>query len=140
RNVALKQNTTQSGIYIDETYTAEYSNSSNAVDGKALYNFSEKSCAHPFSGNRNKQFWTVLFSPHVVTGYVLYDRQDNFANFKGFQLTASSGSKIQFKYTDVPKNGEREIYRIADYQKRIVTNVTIDRDNDLNVCEVEVYG
>uniref|UniRef100_A0A2C9KK38 EGF-like domain-containing protein n=1 Tax=Biomphalaria glabrata TaxID=6526 RepID=A0A2C9KK38_BIOGL len=75
RNVALKQSTTQSGAYTDRSHTEEYSNSSNAVDGKALYSFKEKSCAHPYSGNR-KEFWSVKFPPRVVTGYVLYDRQE----------------------------------------------------------------
>ncbi|KAK6991254.1 multiple epidermal growth factor-like domains protein 11, partial [Biomphalaria glabrata] len=139
RNVALKQSTTQSGAYTDRSHTEEYSNSSNAVDGKALYSFKEKSCAHPYSSNR-KQFWSVKFPPRVVTGYVLYDRQDGAENFNGFKLTASTGNEIQFEYIDEQLKVPKRIYTIPHPHKSPVSNVTIYRDGTLNVCEVEVYG
>ncbi|KAK6991253.1 multiple epidermal growth factor-like domains protein 11, partial [Biomphalaria glabrata] len=64
----------------------------------------------------------------------------NVENLIGFTLTTFPRTDKSFYFKDKNVAVEKKIYRLLDPRKNIVSNVTITRQNYLNICEVEIYG
>ncbi|CAL1548640.1 unnamed protein product, partial [Lymnaea stagnalis] len=68
RNIALKQNASQSS-----TYNSDSSRASNAVDGNTSGDFKDNSCTHTAEGDRTP-LWNLTFSrPQFIQRYILYN-------------------------------------------------------------------
>ncbi|CAL1529556.1 unnamed protein product [Lymnaea stagnalis] len=144
RNIALKQNTTQAGTYIEPSpkFTSR-TKSENAVDGNRNSNFDTGSCTH--TDTKESANWTLTFALlHYAHTYVLYNREGRNADrLQKFQLVSyDTNSNPLFTYRD---NGtQQQVYRVRDYEiGDNISSVTITanhRENILTLCEVEIYG
>ncbi|CAL1530026.1 unnamed protein product, partial [Lymnaea stagnalis] len=76
RNVALRQNASQSGTYVDRTGVSTVA--SNAVDGTTIQDYFKGSCTHTWNSQWNSHrvsYWNLtLQRDYFITRYVLYNR------------------------------------------------------------------
>ncbi|CAL1546510.1 unnamed protein product, partial [Lymnaea stagnalis] len=95
RNIALKQNASQSS-----TYNSDSSRASNAVDGNTSGDFNNNSCTHTAGGDRNPH-WNLTFSrPQFIQRYILYNRNILGRRLQSFQLNSFFMNNSVFNYTE----------------------------------------
>ncbi|XP_059173383.1 multiple epidermal growth factor-like domains protein 6 isoform X2 [Physella acuta] len=137
RNVALKQNTSQSSDYT-EAGVVRYS--FMAVDGNTSGNFSHITCTH--TAEHQPGSWRVIFSStKSVNRYLLYNKNTERQRLKGFVLNSynNAGTKL-FEYRDTSSNDNVPIYTISSSSHGPVSYVNISVRDILTLCEVEIYG
>ncbi|CAG5127992.1 unnamed protein product [Candidula unifasciata] len=139
RNLALRQNTTQSSLY------ELFATSDKAVDGNTDKAYTKKSCSHTEGGKDYPNLNLTLSRPQHVTRYVIYNRSNRRDRLKGFVLTSYSQSLTPvFNYTDRKASAQLVYTVIADnvtvptYLVNVVATDT--REKILTLCELEVYG
>ncbi|CAL1536338.1 unnamed protein product [Lymnaea stagnalis] len=151
RNLALKQNATQSSIYYDPNGVSTIAD--NAVDGNTNTNYGSGSCAHTDSPIAEPH-WNLMFPNTVnINRIVVYNRLDVGGNLdgkccsirlKGFKIAVydslrqkvysftDTSSKPQVSYTVI----EPKINVNASEMQISVANP----EKVLALCEVEVFG
>ncbi|KAH9491432.1 hypothetical protein Btru_032161 [Bulinus truncatus] len=147
RNVALKQNATQTSVM--GRYMA-----SLAVDGNTNGQFQYNSCTHT-EGHDASPAWTlVLDTPKKISRFVLYNRQDccieRLTQFK-LQAMGSSGDVV-FAY-NVSSLGVMPLYDVTVHPSEPIVQITIStalstlmrdkyghQNHILTLCEVELNG
>ncbi|CAG5128782.1 unnamed protein product, partial [Candidula unifasciata] len=144
RNVALKENATQSSTH---NFRDIRNSADKAVDGNTDQNFGRSSCTHTaiyVNKDGHIPTWTLRFSrQRSVHRYVIYNRADNcIRRIMGFKLESFDAlNRSVFVYRDSSPN-PKSIYTISHQPLdigMIVVSIT-NSDLVLTLCEVEVYG
>ncbi|KAH9492061.1 hypothetical protein Btru_026709 [Bulinus truncatus] len=146
RNVALKENTTQSTAYSDGVPLTFY-DSSKAVDGNTNNDFNKKSCTH--TKNETTPHWNITFSHHwIVSRFVLFNRNDNNPErLTRFILqTYDNENQLIDKYQD-NQSSNQDYYQVINSIntpiKRVqitATHVNEKQEIFLTICEFEAYA
>uniref|UniRef100_A0A0B7B5B8 Fucolectin tachylectin-4 pentraxin-1 domain-containing protein n=1 Tax=Arion vulgaris TaxID=1028688 RepID=A0A0B7B5B8_9EUPU len=135
RDVALRQNTTQSSTYA--TYGSD-----KAVDGNTDPQFSITNTCTATNLETNPS-WSVRFSiPEAVNRYVLYNRDTNPERLVNFNFTSlNSANAVVYNYMDASTT-PLSVYTIVTTTATVST-VTIQLSGTnklLTICEFEIYG
>ncbi|CAL1532210.1 unnamed protein product [Lymnaea stagnalis] len=139
RNVALKQNTSQSSML--GNYASDL-----AVDGNRNSNLDMHSCTHTDDNDRNPS-WSLNFTAtQSLHRYILYNRDGLQERLKGFTIEAfdPDGQRV-FQYTDTLPSPQLSYNVISSSIKSVVSQVKIssaqkDGNGHITLCEVEIYG
>ncbi|XP_055884561.1 uncharacterized protein LOC106050328 [Biomphalaria glabrata] len=140
RNIAYKQNATQSSVYPGfEKYTADL-----AVDGDTNSNVFAGSCSH--TNEETSPSWNLtLLSGYVMTRVILYNR-DNFSErlLKFAINTYDMNGEVVGFYGDKESSAKPIFYiNFNESMKTTVKYLHIHLSGNMKIltlCEVEAYG
>ncbi|XP_062395740.1 fucolectin-6-like [Sardina pilchardus] len=145
KNLALYGKATQSDLI--ENPWGQYSDAQNAIDGNRDPHFHHGSCT--LTDQQTNPWWRVdLLNPYVITSVIVTNRGDccseqlNGAKIHiGNSLLDNGNSNpLAAVISSIPAGGSHSFILNNEIQGRYLNVFLPGHNNNLTLCEVEVYG